>query len=64
MTTHTLRSLLNPASVALIGASSDPNKIGGRPLAFLGRAGFGGAIHPINPAADTVQGLRAWPSLA
>lgn len=56
--------LLNPSSVALVGASDDVSKTGGRPLQYLRRAGFKGAIYPINPARATVQGERAWPSLA
>lgn len=57
------RSLLHPRSVALIGASDDPTKTGGRPLAYLRRAGFSGVVYPVNPRRATVQGLRAYPSL-
>ena len=39
----TLRAALSPRSVAVIGASENPNKIGGRPIHYLGRFGFGGA---------------------
>jgi acyl-CoA synthetase (NDP forming) len=59
-----LRPLFEPRSVAIVGASNDPNKIGGRPLAFLKRSGFAGALHPINPGAAEVQGVRAHRSLA
>jgi acyl-CoA synthetase (NDP forming) len=58
-----LDALFRPKSVAIVGASSDANKIGGRPLAFLLKAGYAGAIHPVNPAAE-VQGVKSWPSLA
>jgi len=61
---HPLDPLFRPRSIALIGASSDPNKIGGRPLAFLKRGGYGGAIYPVNPGAATVQEIAAYPSLA
>ncbi len=57
------QALLNPRSVALVGASDDASKTAGRPLQFLRRAGFAGAIYPINPRA-TVQGEKAYPSLA
>lgn len=57
------RSLLHPRSVALIGASDDATKTGGRPLAYLRRAGFSGVVYPVNPRRATVQGLRAYPSL-
>jgi len=59
-----LRPLFAPRSVAMIGASNDENKVGGRPLAFLKRAGFTGTIVAVHPAADTVQGLPAFRSLA
>ncbi|ORE91397.1 CoA-binding protein, partial [Stappia sp. 22II-S9-Z10] len=58
-----LSALLAPASVAVIGASDNPDKIGGRPIAYLRRFGFKGAIYPINPARPSVQGLTAYPSL-
>lgn len=57
-------SLLQPRSIALVGASDDAGKTGGRPLQFLRRAGFSGAIYPINPKRAQVQGEPAWPSLA
>ena len=59
-----LRALLAPRSVAVVGASSDPARIGGRPVAYTLRAGFAGALYPVNPARETVQGLRAYPDLA
>ena len=58
-----LRLALAPRSIAVIGASDNPHKIGGRPIAYLSRFGFRGQIFPINPARDEVQGLRCWPSL-
>lgn len=59
-----LKAALDPASVALVGASENPNKIGGRPLDYLRRFGFRGAIYPINPKRSEVQGVRAVPRLA
>jgi acyl-CoA synthetase (NDP forming) len=61
--THSLDCLFRPRSVAVIGASSDPNKIGGRPLAFLAKGGFRGRVLPVNPGAASVQGLPAFASL-
>ncbi|HEY5897309.1 MAG TPA: CoA-binding protein, partial [Burkholderiales bacterium] len=58
-----LRAALDPASVAVIGASDNPHKVGGRPILYLQRYGYRGAIYPINPARATVQGLPAFPSL-
>jgi len=57
-----LDALFRPRSVAVIGASSDANRIGGRPIAFSKRA-FQGAIVPINPNRDEIQGLTAYPSI-
>ena len=58
-----LASALNPASVAIVGASDNPHKVGGRPILYLQRYGFRGAIYPINPARPTVQGLPAFGSI-
>lgn len=58
------QSILRPHRVALVGASDDPAKAGGRPLAFLRRAGFAGTIYPVNPRRESVQGERAYPSIA
>ncbi|MBU1314755.1 MAG: acetate--CoA ligase family protein [Alphaproteobacteria bacterium] len=57
-------ALLRPQCVALIGVSDDPSKTAGRPLQFLRRAGFAGEIFVINPRRETVQGERAYRSLA
>src|SRR5690606_25021233 len=51
MNVHPLNHLFNPDSVAIIGASSDPSKLGGRPIRFLLEAGYEGAIYPINKRA-------------
>ena len=55
--------LMNPRSIAIIGASSDKTRIGGRPVRYLIESGFAGDVYPINPARDEVQGLRAYPSV-
>lgn len=53
----------SPASVAIIGASSDPEKIGGRPIRYMQECGYAGAIYPINPTRSEIQGLPAYPSV-
>lgn len=58
-----LQAALDPRSIAVIGASENPNKIGGRPLLYLSRFGFRGEVIPINPTRSEVQGLRAVPRL-
>ena len=59
-----LARLLNPQSVAVIGASDDALRIGGRPIAYMLGQGFRGKIFPVNPNRATVQGLQAYPSVA
>ena len=58
-----LRLALAPRSIAVIGASDNANKIGGRPLAYLARFGYRGMVYPINPTRTEVQGMRCFPSL-
>ena len=56
-------ALFNASSVAIFGASNDPVKIGGRPVRFFHDGPFQGPVYPINSRRDSVQGLRAYPSL-
>ena len=58
-----LLQALNPRSVAILGASDNPIKAGGRPIDYLRRHGFAGRILPVNPKRAEVQGLAAYPSL-
>ena len=58
-----LSAVFRPRAIAVVGASDDPVKIGGRPLAFLLRHGYAGRVYPVNPSRATVQGLPAFPSL-
>ena len=59
-----IAKLLNPQSVAVIGASDDPSRIGGRPIAYMRGQGYQGKIFPVNPNRATVQGLTAYPNVA
>src|SRR5256885_218608 len=58
-----LTPLLAPRSVAIVGASDDPARIGGRPIAYMRAQNSGGPILPVNPRRAQVQGLPAWPSI-
>lgn len=58
-----LHAALAPRSIAVIGASDNPNKIGGRPIAYLARSHYEGAVYAITPARDKVQGQTAFKSL-
>ena len=56
--------LLSPRSVAVVGASADASKMTGRPVNYLLRHGFAGAIYPVNPRAAEIAGLRCYPDVA
>ncbi len=58
--THLLRAALNPHTVAVVGASSDPAKFGGRVMQFLVQHGYAGRIVPVNPNAAHILGLPAY----
>ena len=58
-----LTPLLAPRSVAVLGASSDPTRISGRPIAYMKSQGFQGALYPINPNRTEVQGIKAYASI-
>ncbi|WP_114966113.1 acetate--CoA ligase family protein [Alkalilacustris brevis] len=59
-----LGALWSPKSVAVVGASADPNKTGGRPVAYLLKHGFDGDIWPINPRAEEIAGLPCYAGIA
>ncbi|HKY95181.1 MAG TPA: acetate--CoA ligase family protein [Kiloniellales bacterium] len=62
--TATLKALFEPRRVAVVGASDDPTRIGGRPIAYMKAAGFQGELIPVNAKRSVVQGLPAVPSVA
>ena len=59
----TLKEIMSPKSIAIVGASDNKARIGGRPLAHMIEQKFSGGIFPINPNRDTVQGIKAYSSL-
>ncbi|MEQ1615612.1 MAG: CoA-binding protein, partial [Hyphomicrobiaceae bacterium] len=59
-----LTKLMAPRSVAVIGASADPLRIGGRPISYMLARGFKGEIYPVNPNRAEIQGLKAYASIA
>jgi acyl-CoA synthetase (NDP forming) len=62
--TNVLDRLFNPRSVAVVGASADPTKLTGRPIDYLKRHGFAGAIYPINPRYQELAGLTCYPAVS
>jgi acetyltransferase len=61
---HPLDSFFAPASIALIGASRDLEKIPGRLLSMLRKNEFPGKLYPINPNYGDIDGLKCYPSIA
>src|SRR5258708_33263552 len=57
-------SFFSPASIALIGASRDLEKIPGRLLSMLRKNEFPGKLYPINPNYTDIDGLKCYPSIA
>jgi acetyl coenzyme A synthetase (ADP forming)-like protein len=58
-----LESLLYPKSVAVMGASRTPGKVGYAVVANLVAGGFEGDIVPVNPSGGELMGLKIYPSL-
>ncbi len=54
---------MNPASVAIVGASEDRRKFGGRILHLLNNQGYKGSIFPVNPVRDEILGHKAYASI-
>src|SRR3984957_13454853 len=61
---HPLDSFFAPASIALVGASRDLEKIPGRLLSMLRKNEFPGKIYPINPNYGDIDGLKCYPAIA
>ena len=61
---HALEKLIRPISVAIIGASADPNKLTGRPIGYLRKHGFAGAIYPVNPRVPEIAAIPCYPDVA
>lgn len=61
---NAIQRLVTPRSVAVIGASADPAKTAGRPVSYLRKHGFRGAIYPVNPKVQSIDGLPCYPDVA
>lgn len=58
-----LKAFFEPESVAVIGASRNPRKIGHIIVSQMIKAGFRGKLFPVNPKATEISGLKAYPSI-
>src|SRR5262249_32914525 len=61
---QSIRALLEPRSVAIVGASRQAGTIGHDLIANVQRCGFRGPIYPVNPHAAEIEGLTAYPSVS
>ena len=59
-----IKAIFQPRSVAVVGASTDPAKLGTVLLRNLVKGGFAGKIYPINPKYDKIAGLKSYPSVS
>jgi len=58
-----MKRIMNPDSVAVIGASAEDGKIGNSVMKNLINGGYAGKIYPINPRADEVLGYKCYKSV-
>ena len=58
-----LERLIRPRSVAVVGASADASKLTGRPVDYLQKHGFSGAIYPVNPRVTQIGSLVCYPDV-
>lgn len=58
-----VKKLLCPERVAVIGASRDPNSVGGALFRNILKSGFKGVVFPVNPGADSIAGVLSYKSV-
>lgn len=61
---RSLKTLLQPESVAILGCSGDPERINGRPLRYFLEKGYKGRLYPVNPKHEEIAGLHCYPDVA
>ncbi len=59
-----LDAIFNPGSVAVIGASDNPGKLGSHVMKSLTQGGYPGRIYPVNPGKNEIMGIKTYPSLS
>jgi len=60
---RSIARLLRPRSIAVVGAGRSPDSVGHAVLVNLLRSGFQGPVYPVNPHAEHVASVRAYPSI-
>ncbi|PHY08633.1 MAG: acyl-CoA synthetase [Nitrosarchaeum sp.] len=60
---ESMESFFTPESVALVGASATPGKIGNSVLIALGKQDYKGKVYPINPKQESILGIKCYPTL-
>jgi acetyl coenzyme A synthetase (ADP forming)-like protein len=63
LSSEAIRSIFEPNSIAIVGASRNQEKVGYLILENLLKSGFKGKLYPINPKVDEILGLRTYPSI-
>ena len=61
---ESIQRLISPRSVAVIGASGDLTKTSSKPIAYLKKHHFSGAIYPVNPRLDMIEGYKCYADIA
>ncbi len=64
MNNNSLGKLMRPKSIAVVGASATPGKIGYTVIMNLIKGGYKGQIYPINPSAPDILGLPVYASIS
>ncbi|MFM0341722.1 acetate--CoA ligase family protein [Paraburkholderia fungorum] len=59
-----IERLVEPRSIAIIGASNDPKSISGQPMRFLMQHGYQGVLYPVNPKYAEIAGVTCHASIA
>ncbi|WP_083909346.1 acetate--CoA ligase family protein [Natronococcus amylolyticus] len=60
----TIDRILEPETIAVVGASTDPSKRGHQAIKTLQEGGFEGTVYPVNPSAETIRGLSVCSSIS
>lgn len=60
---HRLHPLIAPNSIAIVGASENPGRVGGMPFYLCLQHGFKGGLYPINPKYEEIKGVKCYPDI-